>query len=845
MSILRYIERIKRENEGPRITAQEPRNMVDGGRIGFMKGKLVKHGPNTGKWVVRDLYSRGDKRGSTLYFNSETEASQAIADRKAETGKQQTNAELTKKYKKFLKEEGYKTWDEAPKDIKKKLKNKLASSLRQKDRPKVLSKITKLLKENPNKVINPHTGLPYTVEEYEKSTVGKKGVISKKLRGIKKPGHWAKRQGWNPEKEANRLLVYMKKAAEQQGKLPIKDRTYTNVFVDGKFVGVNDIKKNKLWTHIDYDLSQSGAKKGTSIAAQKNGKFVHPDMKNFRAFFDMAQKFKYDTPNKLLGSYFSKYERVPSYNEIYNFFTIDRNAPVSMMKKHNALTIQHQSIQSKKPTKDLQLLLNVKNTEANTIMNRFKRGEISKARADYELKKIGAAQEGLGVPKEKITPGKGIAVAKRETVDLFKKRLMANPKLVEEMTKKLEINLKALCPKGKASGGRIGYQTAGSVGATVECGINELNKQLKNGVSKGQVPLIRKILSGGANFFKQVLDPATFFKLENWIGKPAAIAMGAFETAMVADDVLRKGKPLNETAAENWIFGNLLGLDAQVAQAKNIIDDPSLSPAAKEYAQSIIDTEKYFKSGLGPIEEKVASVLPGSDKYLKARADLKNKILDVGETGRFDYESALTDKQDAASAGEYVGEPKKVGPGYYVAMDEDGNARKVNEYGYAIKGESFDAPDKPGLPSFTSGFASAVPNIGKDKALISAQTKKQFVPGEYVQKKGQLPEAKVIDVPAYVSETFKPDLPTRGDVNRIYQELGYVHPIGGEVPEKYAEELITQEKWRQLFEQPGIRGSQDWKGAGGGLANLTRTVAPDSGPMSQGLRSLYINDKDY
>jgi len=32
--------------------------------------------------------------------------------------------------------------------------------------------------------------------------------------------------------------------------------------------------------------------------------------------------------------------------------------------------------------------------------------------------------------------------------------------------------------------------------------------------------------------------------------------------------------------------------------------------------------------------------------------------------------------------------------------------------------------------------------------------------------------------------------------------------------------------------------------AGGGIANLTRTVAPDSGPMSQGLRSLYIDDMD-
>jgi hypothetical protein len=95
---------------------------AQGGRTGFMEGKLVKQGPNTGKWVVRDLYSRGDKRGSTVYFNSETEASKAIADRKKETGKQQTNAELTKKYKSLLKEEGYKSWADAPKDVKKKIK---------------------------------------------------------------------------------------------------------------------------------------------------------------------------------------------------------------------------------------------------------------------------------------------------------------------------------------------------------------------------------------------------------------------------------------------------------------------------------------------------------------------------------------------------------------------------------------------------------------------------------------------------------------------------------------------------------------------------------------------------
>ena len=43
MSILDYIERIKRENESPRITAQEPRTMAHGGRIGLQGGQLVQN----------------------------------------------------------------------------------------------------------------------------------------------------------------------------------------------------------------------------------------------------------------------------------------------------------------------------------------------------------------------------------------------------------------------------------------------------------------------------------------------------------------------------------------------------------------------------------------------------------------------------------------------------------------------------------------------------------------------------------------------------------------------------------------------------------------------------------
>ena len=54
MNPLKYIEKMKEMYEGERITAQEPRNMAQGGRIGFFKGKQVtmKGHPRQGEWVV-------------------------------------------------------------------------------------------------------------------------------------------------------------------------------------------------------------------------------------------------------------------------------------------------------------------------------------------------------------------------------------------------------------------------------------------------------------------------------------------------------------------------------------------------------------------------------------------------------------------------------------------------------------------------------------------------------------------------------------------------------------------------------------------------------------------------
>ena len=437
------------------------------------------------RWIVKDLFDKNVKSlgGSELFlrtetsangrdgfFNSKEEALEAIEERKLETGRGLSSKEINKKYKKFIKAEGLNSWEEADKKTKSRIKQAYRNEkfpyqtqafFKKEGLSKRINVKTRELLEK-KKPINPRTGLPYTLSEYTYLTPGQKTKLSMIMRGLKrKDQKYKPRQGYYPEKDANRLINYMKIAAERQEKagIPTAERTYTNVFdKNNKFVGVNDVRQNQLFTHVDYDLSKTNALAGKIITQ-------HPDYEDMQGFFKVAKRFKYESPDKLLGSYFAKYERVPTYNEIYNFFTTDRNAPLKTFK-NNALTLQHQELISKEPTKNFQLLTQIKNTQAATIMNRFNNGEISAQLADYELKKIGAAQEGLGVAAETITPGKGLGVAKRESVKLFKDAVKINPNVVEDITSKLQIKLLKAVKNAPESCGVILSKATGGIANT-------------------------------------------------------------------------------------------------------------------------------------------------------------------------------------------------------------------------------------------------------------------------------------------------------------------------------------------------------------------------------------------
>ena len=434
-----------------------------------------------GKYIVRDLFAKnyvstGDdlfsrtltsNNGRNGIFDTKEEALEAIEERKLETGRGLSSKEINKKYSKYIKAEGFNKWEETDDAAKKRIKQAYrydkGLGYQKVGRTKINPKTVDLLEKK--KPINPRTGLPYTQEEFINLTSGQKQKLSLRMKGLKrKDVKYKPRQGYYPEKDANRLINYMKIAAERQEKanIPVEERTYTNVFdKNKKFVGVNDVRQNQLYTHIDYDLSKTNALAGKIITQ-------HPDYEDMQGFFKVAKRFKYESPDKLLGSYFAKYERVPTYNEIYNFFTTDRNASLKVFK-NNALTLQHQELISKEPTKNFQLLTQIKNTQAATIMNRLNKGEISTQLADYELKKIGAAQEGLGVASETITPGKGLGVAKRESVKLFKDAVKINPNVVGDITSKLQIKLlKAVKDAPESCGVILSKATGGIANSCAE-----------------------------------------------------------------------------------------------------------------------------------------------------------------------------------------------------------------------------------------------------------------------------------------------------------------------------------------------------------------------------------------
>jgi hypothetical protein len=424
--------------------------------------------------------------------------------------------------------------------------------------------------------------------------------------------------------------------------------------------------------------------------------------------------------------------------------------------------------------------------------------------------------------------------------------LKAKSKAYGEITKTFPKNIQklliSLCPKGKASGGRIGFQTAGSAVSTLECGRRAFTK-LANSKNKTpqQISAIKEILRMGSGLMKGVgtmLNPAEFFKLKNLVGPGAWAAMGAFEVGAITYDTINRNTPLNEALSNNWVTGWAMPWTKKEAQIKNLGEENiSGSPAMQKYMEHVKLMAKYER------EEKVLTGLKtryGDQERAKVLYENQQATLDkinndwvnLQETamverdgemvpvtgGELEFQKAVSDMEGNRKAG------------YHEPDISEGIPRDLNEFGYR------DVGDAPWIAKKLFGKAALQ---GHDPMFETTGIQPIFDLPPSSPLKGYHEIKRPLNLKGATTT------PLDADTLQMYAEnlrnIGFLEPRG-ELPQWYIDMVQKNEKWRQLFEQSptGLHGTAL---AGGGIAGIRKPS--EIPPERQGLRSIMINGKKY
>ena len=381
--------------------------------------------------------------------------------------------------------------------------------------------------------------------------------------------------------------------------------------------------------------------------------------------------------------------------------------------------------------------------------------ELIKIAQDKFKKKINQISNEMGGIKYTVGGqiiGKASTVESAYGFELNKNQL---DDLLLKLSGQIDPDCAGAIKQASKDGGRIGLKTVGSPAFCKTKARNYMSQELINGIGTQQnakTSLIKRIIAGSANFLKQNLSPKELLKMENLIGKPALYGAIGFETGLVADDVLRKGKPLNVAAAES-LFGTVLNLDADAAKAKNLLEsNVQLSPAAQEYAQNIIDYDRYRKNTLSFPSSLIAKSMPGSDKYFKMQEDLKNKIMTTPDTGALDYQSSLTESEAIFKA----------------------------------KPKFLDAPDAPDVTPLTNKFAQP------PGTRVGPMTAKQDMK---------------IDLTPITYKNFEPNIPSKEELEKGLRNIGMIGQDEIITDEAYQQKFYKPEEFSQLFQLPSFTGA--------------------------------------
>ena len=360
----------------------------------------------------------------------------------------------------------------------------------------------------------------------------------------------------------------------------------------------------------------------------------------------------------------------------------------------------------------------------------------------------------------------------------------------------METLIKSLCPKGQASGGRIGYQDAGAVGKTLQCGINQFNKNMKTGNANSA--LMRRVLANGGNILSSVgkqLNPVELLKLRNLIGPQALGFFAAYEAGVITNDVLRKGIPLNESVAKNWLTKSFVPFSEEFAKQKNLLKSGTLNENQRIYALDMMKAEKAFKE-MDRIEGMERDQLVEGTMDDDFIFNSQEKI-DAAKTNVNRIVEDLDSRDSFRNTGKRMENIR--------AMDEMEASRMAK---------------KRYSPFFGKLGTPLVNKLAKPARIRGGRGAKREMKIDY-------------SLPTY----DRMETPTDQDILNTYRQYGIISPT------EFKTGILQPGEGTLIRMMQGGQGLYGTQFATGGIVGDKSGPPPTGGPMSQGLRSLYNNGR--
>jgi|5B_taG_2_1085324.scaffolds.fasta_scaffold19014_2 hypothetical protein len=261
---------------------------------------------------------------------------------------------------------------------------------------------------------------------------------------------------------------------------------------------------------------------------------------------------------------------------------------------------------------------------------------ISKNAIDLTTLNLKNEQEFRKIVRAQAEAGKTGQINKKQLDNLFLK-----------LSGQIDKDCAGAIKQASKDGGRIGLQAIGSRDVCITKAKNYARDQVAKGIPDTGVKgsLIKRIFKSTNNFVKSALDPKELFDIKKqFFSKGAIASLPIFDAGIAGYEALAMNKPVKEAISNTFTFGSIpramgIGLDQpDVLQAKQLLNNPNLSPAGKEYAQLLIDLNDYANL------QRDATPLGITRKFNKFN-ELQNKIKSASTAGKFDYQSLLDETQ--------------------------------------------------------------------------------------------------------------------------------------------------------------------------------------------------------